>query len=77
MRKKRIYKCPCVVVLSMMSDEMMVSIGASRQAYGQADENEWISADEIQQINNSSKVHQHDLWADPSDAEESKMPSLW
>ena len=74
MKKK--YTCPSTIMLSMMTDEMMVSIGASRQAYGQANESEWSSDDDVQQQESSSR-RKNDLWVDPSETQESKVPSLW
>lgn len=63
----------------MMTDELMVSIGASREAYGTANESEWSSGsdDEGPQQGTSSKSNKNDLWSDPGTTEPSNMPSLW
>ena len=77
--KKRIYITPGIIVTPMMTDELMVSIGASREAYGTANESEWSSGsdDEGPQQGTSSKSNKNDLWSDPGTTEPSNMPSLW
>lgn len=75
--KKRIYKTPGIIVTPMMTDELMVSIGASRQAYGTANESEWSSGsdDEGPQQSVSTKSNKNDLWSNPGSFEPPK--SLW
>ena len=75
--KKRIYITPGIIVTPMMTDELMVSIGASRQAYGTANESEWSSRsdDEGPQQGAGSKSFKNDLWSNPGSIEPPK--SLW
>ena len=77
--KKRIYITPAIIVAPMMTDELMVSIGASRQAYGTDNESEWSSDsdDESPQQSVSTKSNKNDLWSDPGITVESNTLSLW
>ena len=74
---KRKYICPCISETTMMTGEMMEAIGASRQAYGTANESEWSSGsdDEGQQQGAGSKSFKNDLWSNPGSIEPPK--SLW
>ena len=74
---KRKYICPCISETTMMTGEMMEAIGASRQAYGTANESEWSSGsdDEGPQQGAGSKSFKNDLWSNPGSIEPPK--SLW